>query len=43
MNKGYYVGINVTANNEGIEEFQRIARINNNVVRYMVVKTQDEK
>ena len=43
MNKGYYVVINVTANNEGIEEFQRIARINNNVVRYMVVKTQDEK
>ena len=43
MNKRYYVVINVTANNEGIEEFQRIARINNNVVRYMVVKTQDEK
>ena len=43
MNKGYYVVINVTANNEGIEEFQRIASINNNVVRYMVVKTQDEK
>ena len=43
MNKGYYVVINVTANNEGIEEFQRIARINTNVVRYMVVKTQDEK
>ena len=43
MNKGYYVVINVTANNEGIAEFQRLARINNNVVRYMVVKTQDEK
>ena len=43
MNKGYYVVINVTANNEGLEEFQRNARINNNVVRYMVVKTQDEK
>ena len=43
MNKGYYVVLNVTANNEGIEEFQRIARINNNVVRYMVLKTQDEK
>ncbi len=43
MNKGYYVVINVTANNEGITEFQRVARINNNVVRYMVLKTEDEK
>lgn len=43
MNKGYYVVINVTANNEGISEFQRVARINNNVVRYMVLKTEDEK
>lgn len=43
MNKGYYVVINVTANNAGIEEFQRLARINNNVVRFMVIKTEDEK
>ncbi len=43
MNKGYYVVINVTANNEGIQEFDRLARINNNVVRYMIVKTQDEE
>ena len=43
MKKGYYVVINVTANNEGIQEFQRLARINNNIVRFMVVKTQDEE
>ena len=43
MNKGYYVVINVTANNAGIEEFQRLARINSNVVRFMVIKTEDEK
>lgn len=43
MNKGYYVVINVTANNEGIQEFQRLARINNSIVRFMVVKTQDEE
>ncbi len=43
MNKGYYVVINVTANNEGIQEFDRLARINNNIVRYMIVKTQDEE
>ena len=41
--KGYYVVINVTANNEGIQEFQRLARINNNIVRFMVVKTQGEE
>lgn len=38
MNKGYYVVINVTANNEGIHEFDRLARINNNIVRFMIVK-----
>ena len=43
MNKGYYVVINVTANNEGIAEFDRLARINHNIVRYMVLKTEDEK
>lgn len=43
MKKGYYVVINVTANNEGIYEFERKARINHNIVRYMVVKTQDEE
>ncbi len=43
MNKGYYVVANVTANNEGIHEFERLARINHNVVRFLVVKTEGEK
>ena len=43
MKKGYYVVINVTANNEGIQEFQRLARINNNIVRFTVVKPQGEE
>ena len=43
MKKGHYVVINVTANNEGIFEFQRVCRINNNVIRIMVVKTEGEK
>ena len=43
MKKGYYVVINVTANNEGIHEFERLARINHSIVRFMVVKTQDEE
>ena len=43
MKKGYYVVSSVTANNEGNQEFQRLARINNNIVRFMVVKTQGEE
>lgn len=43
MKKGYYVVIEATANNTGIHEFERKARINNNVVRFLVVKTQGEE
>ena len=43
MKKGHYVVINVTSANEGIFEFQRLSRISNNVVRIMVVKTEDEE
>lgn len=43
MNKGYYVVINVTANNEGVKEFDRLTRINNNVVRYLIIKTEGEE
>lgn len=43
MNKGYYVVLNVTANNEGIKEFDRLANINSSIVRYMIIKTEGEK
>ena len=43
MKKGHYAVMNVTANNEGIAEYQRMARINNNIVRVMVIKTEEEK
>ena len=43
MKKGRYVVVNLTANNEGIEEFQRLCRINNSVIRTMVIKTEEEK
>ena len=39
----HYVVINVTANNAGVFEFQRLSRISNNVIRVMVVKTEGEK
>lgn len=38
--KGHYVVVKVTANNEGIKEFDRLARINNNVVRFLIVKEE---
>lgn len=40
MKKGFYYVINVTANNEGIEEFDRLSRINKNVVRTMIIKDE---
>lgn len=43
MKKGHYVVINATANNAGVAEFQRLARITNSVIRIMVVKTEGEK
>lgn len=43
MNKGYYVVLNVAAINEGIAEFERLARINNNVIRYLIIKTEGEE
>ena len=43
MKKGYYVVINVSATNEGISEFDRLIRINNNVVRHMIIKTEGEE
>lgn len=42
MTKGYYAVINVTAEAEAIHEFDRLTRINNNVVRFLVIRT-DEK
>ena len=38
--KGYYMVITVTANNEGIAEFDRLIRINANVVRHMIIKLE---
>lgn len=43
MTKGHYVVMNVTATNEGVAEFDRLTRINTNVVRFMMIKTEGEK
>ncbi|MBO4218151.1 MAG: 30S ribosomal protein S6 [Erysipelotrichaceae bacterium] len=42
MTKGYYVVINVTAEPDAIKEFDRICRINNNVVRTMIVNLDNK-
>jgi small subunit ribosomal protein S6 len=41
--KGYYVIAYVTAGNEAIAEFDRLIRINNNIVRHMIIKSQREE
>ena len=38
LKKGYYVWTLVNANNEAIEEFNRVIRITESVIRYIVVK-----
>lgn len=41
MTKGYYVVIKVTAGVDAIKEFDRIGRINANVVRHMIVSLDE--
>ncbi|MEG0410917.1 MAG: 30S ribosomal protein S6, partial [Erysipelotrichaceae bacterium] len=37
MTKGYYVVINISADNEAIAEFERLVRINQSVVRHLTI------
>lgn len=39
--KGHYVVIKVSAPVEAISEFDRLSRINTNVVRHMIVRLED--
>lgn len=41
MTKGYYYVLNITAGNEAINEFDRLTRINKDVVRHMIIKLED--
>lgn len=43
MTKGYYYVMYVTAGNEAISEFDRLTTINNDIVRFMVIKTDESK
>lgn len=41
MTKGYYVVTTFESENDGLKEFDRLMRINPNVVRFMVVQRDD--
>ena len=42
MTKGYYVVVNFEADNAGVKEFDRLMRINPNVVRYMIINKDEQ-
>lgn len=39
---GYYYVMNVNANNEIVAEFDRKARINENVIRHLIIRLDEE-
>ncbi len=39
--KGYYVVLNVEATHEAILEFERISRINENIIRFLCVREEE--
>ena len=41
QNKGYYVVIKVEADVNATAEFDRLTRINSNVLRYLIINDQD--
>ena len=42
MTKGYYVIVTFEADNECVKEYDRLMGINPNVVRYMIIRRDDE-
>ncbi|MGB7593976.1 MAG: 30S ribosomal protein S6 [Erysipelotrichaceae bacterium] len=42
MTKGYYVVLNIEAEPATVKEFDRLARINSNVVRHMILNLEEE-
>jgi len=41
MLKGYYMVVKVSADNNAISEFDRLTRINSNVVRHMIINIEE--
>jgi len=42
MTKGYYVVLKIEAKPETVKEFDRLARINTNVVRFLIINLEDK-
>lgn len=42
MTKGYYVVLNIEAEPAAVKEFDRLARINSNVVRHLILNLEEE-
>lgn len=42
MNKGYYVVVTFTSEPEAVSEFKRVALINRDVIRHMIVSLDEE-
>lgn len=41
MTKGYYLVVNFEADNDSLNEFERLIHINANVVRYMIINKEE--
>lgn len=41
LTKGYYVILKVTAEPEGLREFDRLAKLDNQVIRFLITTDQD--
>ena len=42
MTKGYYVVVTFEADNDAVKEYDRLMRINPNIVRFMIVRLDEE-
>lgn len=42
MTKGYYMVVEFTADNEALNELDRICRINQNVIRHLIVNLEEK-
>lgn len=41
VNKGHYIILNIEATNEAVAEFERLALIDNNIIRHIVIKEEE--
>lgn len=41
LREGYYVLMNIVSNSEAVSELERLLKINEDVIRYLIVKIED--